>query len=386
VHKATFFQLKLQSPADVHPSFLPSIPFTSEGGDAAWAPPQTGYALPIIDLKVPSPPTFLALLEFLYRQDIPSLLGALLPSMSNINRSFPPAGSPGASPNLSTFTPLNPKLNLSPAFSETALKLEGEDVKMKLEDEGTEIPARTSVLSPAEVAEVSTVAESREELSACLAEYYKQSTFIEYLHLVYGVWKNALCLGVINDVRSITLECRKAAPYGDVRTGGQEVVEWRTVPMGSHQNLWTTLELAWEILIGALDKRIDIDKRIMEERRREHLHQAAQKAAFERAQRRCSRLTLIKEQPDDEDEQKYTPQFTDGASVKVDVDMDDGSWAKARRGYGGAAGVPSYYSDDEESEDGKGEVDPSVDGSSQAPSNISRSTASSVFEDWKFRF
>jgi len=364
------------------PARRPFTPSASEGGDGAWAPPQTVYALPIIDLKVPSPSTFLTLLEFLYRQDIPLLLAKLLPSMSNINRSFSRAGSPDASPNLSPFTPLEPKLSLSPSpsLSEADLKLEGEDAEMKLEGETPEILSRTSVLSPAEVGVISTVAESREELSACLAENYKQATFIEHLHRVYGVWKNALCLGVINDVRCIKLECHQDA-------AASEEIEWRPVPTERHQNLWTTLELTWEILISALDKRIDMDRGIIEERRRARVRQAAQQAALEeRAQRNCSRLTSIMEQPDDEVEQKFALGLMGGTSIKVDTAMDEGTWAEARRGYGGAAGVPGYYSDDGESDDGKGEVDPSVEGSSQAPSNVSRSTTSSAFADWQYRF
>ena len=363
----------------------PFLPFTPGGDAAAWTPPQTVYALPIIDLKVPSPPTFLTLLEFLYRQDIPLLLGMLLPNMSNIKRSFSPAGSPDASPNLSTSTPLKPKSNLSPCISEEALRPEGEDAEMKFEDEAPGTTTRPSVLSPAEVDVISTVVELREELSARLAECFKQSTFVEHLHLVYGVWKNALCLGVINDVRSVKLECRrKAASDGDSSTGDQDAVEWRTTPVERQQNLWTTLDLAWEILIGALDKRIDTDRGTMEEHRRARVRQAAQKAALDKAQRRCSKLTLIMEQPDDEVEQTSASQLTGGDSSKLDVVMDGGSWAKARRGYGDGAGVPGYYSD--ESEDGMGEVDPSVEGSSQAPSNISRSTASSAFADWEYRF
>jgi len=253
---------------------------------------------------------------------------------------------------------------------------------MKSEGEAPVILTRASALGPAEVGVISAVAESREELSACLAEYYKQSTFIEHLHLVYGIWKNALCLGVINDVKSIKLEChRKATSDGDISPDDQEAVEWRTVPKGRHQNLWTTLELAWEILIGALDKRIDMDRGVMEERRRERLRQAAQKAALEKAQRRCSRLTLIMEEPDE----TSTSRPMDGDSTKVDVVMDEGSWAKSR-GYKDAADVPGYFSDEGDSEDGQGEVDPSVDGSSQAPSNTSRSTVSSVFADWQYRF
>lgn len=368
----------------------PSLPFTpsASGGDAAaWTPPQTVYALPIIDLKVPSPSTFLALLEFLYRQDIPLLLGTLLPNMSNIKCSFSRAGSPDVNPNLPTVTILKPKSDPSPPISEEALKPEGEDTEMKLEDEAPEITTRSSVLSPAEVSVISTVVESREELSTRLAEYFKQSTFIEHLHLVYGVWKNALCLGVINDVRSVKLECRReAASDGDFNTEDQGAVEWRTIPMGRNQNLWTTLELAWEILIGALDRRIDMDKGIMEERQRERVRQAAQKAALDKAQRRCSKLTLIIERPDDEDEQKYSSQLMDGDSTKPGAVMVEGSWAKARRGREDAASVPGYYSSDGESEDGMGEVDPSVDGSSQAPSNISHSTASSAFADWPYRF
>ena len=361
------------------PSFVPSA---SGDGDAAWAPPQVVYALPIIDLKVPSPPTFLTLLEFLYRQDIPLLLGMLLPSMSNINRSFSLAGSLDASPNLSTFTPLKPKSNISPSTSGKAL--EQEDAEMKPEGEAPVNFTRASVLDPAEVGVISTVAEAREELSACLAEYHKQATFIEHLHTVYGVWKNALCLGVINDVRSIKLECqRKTAPDGDVSIEDQGAVEWRTIPKGRHQNLWTTLELAWEILIGGLDKRIVMDRRTMEARRREHLRQAARKAALENAQRRCSRLTLIMEEPGDETEQTSASRPTGGTTV--DVAMDEESWAKAR-GYADPADVPGYYSDEGESEDGNGEENPSIEGSSQAPSNASRSTASSVFADWQYRF
>jgi len=363
----------------------PFLPCASDGGDTAWTPPQTVYALPIIDLKVPSPPTFLTLLEFLYRQDILLLLGTLLPNMSNINRSFSHAGSPDESPNLSPFTPFKHKSNISSSTSEEALEQDAEDAEMKLEG-GTPVTlTRASVLSPAEVGVISTVAGSRAELSACLAEHYKQSTFIEHLHRVYGVWKNALCLGVINDVRSINLEChRKTTSDGDISTVAQEAVEWRTVPTERHQNLWTTLELAWEILIGGLDKRIDLDRGIMEERRRERLRQATQKAALEKAQRRCSRLTLIMEQPDDEVEQTSTSRHTGGDSTNVVT--DEGRWAKARRGYRDATDVPGYYSDDGESEDGTREVDPSVDGSSQAPSSTSRSTASSAFADWAYRF
>ena len=364
----------------------PFVPSASDGGGAALTPPQIVYALPIIDLKVPSPPTFLTLLEFLYRQDISLLLGTLLPNMSNINRSFSPAGSPNASPNLSTFPILKPKSNISPSISEEALGQETEDAEMKSEGESPVIPTRASMLGPAEVGMISSVAESREELSACLAEYYKQSTFIEHLHLVYGIWKNALCLGVINDVKSIKLEChQKAASDGDIITEDQEAVEWRTVPKGRHQNLWTTLELAWEILIGALDKRIDMDRGIMEQRQRERLRQAAQKAALEKAQRRYSRLTLIKEEQDDEVDQPSTSRPLGGDSTKVDIVMNEGSSAKAR-GYRDAADVPGYYSDEGESEDGKIEVDPSVEGSSQAPSNTSHSTASSAFADWQYRF
>ena|SRR5258706_3687072 len=359
----------------------PFVPSASDGGDAASTPPQIVYALPIIDLKVPSPPTFLTLLEFLYRQDIPLLLGTLLPNMSNINQSFSLAGSPDASPNLSTSTPLKPKSYISPSTSGKALEQEAEDAEMKPKGEAPVILTRASVLGPAEVGVISTVTEAREELSACLAEYYKQSTFIEHLHTVYGVWKNALCLGVINDVRSIKLEYhQKTTPDDDVSTEDQGAVEWRTVPKGRHQNLWTTLELAWEILISALDKRVNMDRRTMEERRREHLRQTAQKAALERAQRRCSRLTLIMEETGEEVEQTSASRPTGG-----DVVLDQGSWAKTR-GYGDPADVPGYYSDEGESEDGNGEVDPSVEGSSQAPSNASRSTASSVFADWQYRF
>lgn len=360
----------------------PFVPSPSDSGDAARTPPQIAYALPIIDLKVPSPPTFLTLLEFLYRQDIPLLLGTLLPNMSHINRSFSPVGSPYSSPNPSTFTILKPKSNISPSTLEGTPEQETKDAEMKSEGEAPVILTRASALGPAEVGVISAVAESREELSACLAEYYKQSTFIEHLHLVYGIWKNALCLGVINDVKSIKLEChRKATSDGDISPDDQEAVEWRTVPKGRHQNLWTTLELAWEILIGALDKRIDMDRGVMEERRRERLRQAAQKAALEKAQRRCSRLTLIMEEPDE----TSTSRPMDGDSTKVDVVMDEGSWAKSR-GYKDAADVPGYFSDEGDSEDGQGEVDPSVDGSSQAPSNTSRSTVSSVFADWQYRF
>lgn len=359
----------------------PFVPSASDNGDAASTAPQIVYALPIIDLKVPSPPTFLALLEFLYRQDIPLLLGVLLPNMSNINRSFSLAGSPDASPNLTAFIPLKPKSNVLPSTSGKALEQKAEDAEMKPEGEAPVIPTRASVLGPVEVGVISTVVEAREELSACLAEHYKQSAFLEHLHTVYGVWKNALCLGVINDVRSIKLEYhQKTASDGDVSTEDQGAVEWRSVPKGRHQNLWTTLELAWEILIGALDKRIDMDRRTMEERRREHLRQTAQKAALEKAQRRCSRLTLIMEEPGDEVEQTSESRPTGG-----DVVMDEGSWPK-KRGYGDPADAPGYYSDEGESEDGNGEVDPSVEGSSQAPSNASRSTASSVFADWQYRF
>jgi hypothetical protein len=385
----------------------PPLPSSaSAGNSAAWTTPQTAYAVPIIDLKVPSPPTFLTLLEFLYRQDIARLLGTLLPNMSSVNRSFSPTVSPGASPNLSMLSPLKPKSPFSPSISPETPELEGGDVEMKLEDETPEVPTRASMLSPAEVGEIGTVAGSRGALSSCLAAAHKQSTLIEHLYLVYGVWKNALCLGVINEVRSFKLECRpKAVSDVVVSMEGQEAVEWRTVPTERHQNLWTTLELAWEILIGALDKRIDMDRGIMEERRRERLCETVQKAALEKAQRRGSRLTLIKEQPDDEVEYKFagspTPQPNGGGSVKVDVAMDEakattacaggeqvdgkqrqmGDWAMK---YKGAPLV--YYSDDEESEDGKKEVDPSVDGSSQAPSNISHSTASSAFSDWQYRF
>jgi hypothetical protein len=360
----------------------PLVPSASDSGDAAGTTPQIAYALPIIDLKVPSPPTFLTLLEFLYRQDIPLLLGTLLPNMSNINCSFSPAGNPDAIPNLSTFTTLKPKSNVSPPISEEALAQEAQDAEMKSEGEAPVILTRASVLDPAEVGVISAVAESRAELSACLAEYYKQSTLIEHLHLVYGIWKNALCLGVINDVKSIKLECPSD---GDISPEDQEAVEWRTVPKGRHQNLWTTLELAWEILIGALDKRIDMDRGIMEERRRERLRQDAQKAALEKAQRRCSRLTLIMEEQEGEVEQMSASRPMGGDSTKVDVVVGDGSWMKMR-GYRDAAGVLGYYSDEGESEDGKGEVDPSVEGSSQAPSNASRSTASSVFADWQYKF
>ena len=374
------------------PPFLSFTPSTFGGDAAAWTPPQTVYALPIIDLKVPSPPTFLTLLEFLYRQDIPLLLGTLLPNMSNINRSFSRAGSPDtgssdASPNLSTLTPLKPKSNVSPSVYEESLKPEGEDTEMRLEDGTPGITARSSVLSPAEVGVISTVVELREELSGRLAACFKQSTFIEHLHLVYGVWKNALCLGVINDVRSVKLECRRKAASDDgSSTEDQGAVEWRTTSIERHQNLWTTLELAWEILIGALDRRIDMDRGTMEERRRERVRLAAQKAALDKVQRRCSKLTLIIEQPDDEAEQKSASRLTGRDSTKLDAVMDEGSWSKAKRGYDDAAGVPGYYSSDGESEDGTGEVDPSVEGSSQAPSNISRSTASSAFADWQYRF
>ena len=198
------------------------------------------------------------------------------------------------------------------------------------------------------------------------------------------------------------LECRRNAAFdGVASTEDQEVIEWRTVAMERHQNLWTTLELAWEILIGALDKRINMDRSTMEERQRERLFQAAQKAVLEKAQRRRSRLTLIKEQPDDEGEQKFavspTSKHKGSDSAKVDVVMDEGSLVKAKSGEQGQRQVedwakkykeapPGYYSDDEDSEDGKGELDPSVEGSSQAPSNISRSTASSAFSDWQYRF
>ena len=367
-------------------SIPPFVPSASDDGDAAWTPPQIVYALPIIDLKVPSPHTFLTLLEFLYRQDIPLLLGILLPSMSNINRSFSLAGSPDASPNLTTSTTLKPKSNISPATSGKALEQEAEDAEMKPEGEAPVNPTRASVLDSAEVGVISTVVAAREELSACLAEHHKQATFIEHLHIVYGVWKNALCIGVINDVRSIRLEChRKVTPDGSISTEDQGAVEWRSVPKGRHQNLWTTLELAWEILIGGLDKRIVMDRRTMEARRREHLRQAARKAALENAQRRCSRLTLIMEEPGDEAEQTSTSRPTGGDSTQVDVAMDEESWARAR-GYADPADIPGYYSDGGESEDGNGEENPSVEGSSQAPSNASRSTASSVFADWQYKF
>ena len=364
----------------------PFVPSASDDGDAAWTPPQIAYALPIIDLKVPSPPTFLTLLEFLYRQDIPLLLGMLLPSMSNINRSFSFSDSPDTSPNLSTFTPLKPKSNIPPSTSGKALEQEAEDAEMKPEGEVPAIITRASVLDPAEVGVISTVVAAREELSACLAEHHKQATFIEHLHTVYGVWKNALCLGVINDVRSIKLECqRKTASNGDASTGDQGSVEWSTIPKGRHQNLWTTLELAWEILIGGLDKRIVMDRRTMEARRREHLRQAAQKATLENAKRRYSRLTLIMEEPGDEAGQTSASRPMGGDSTEADVVMDEESWAKAR-GYADPADVPGYYSDAGESEDGNGEENPSVEGSSQAPSNASRSTASSAFADWQYRF
>ena len=72
--------------------------------------PRTVYALLITGLNIPSTP-LLCLFKYLCWKEIPLLFGTLLPNMSNTNHSFLRAGSLGASPNLSTFTPSSPNRN-----------------------------------------------------------------------------------------------------------------------------------------------------------------------------------------------------------------------------------------------------------------------------------
>ena len=57
---------------------------------------------------------------------------------------------------------------------------------------------------------------------------------LAHCQTVFGVWRNAIALGVEHDPRA---SCRTLDDQASMR----------------YDDLWTTLDLAWEVLIGAIN-------------------------------------------------------------------------------------------------------------------------------------